>query len=690
MTYYRHRDVVQDIAGNAIVGASITVYNAGTLTGATLYSDAIGTPIAGSVVQSGARGEFSFFASAAQYDLSITATGYGTATVSGVWVVAVDGLSPYFDARVLGATGNGSDDDTDALQDGLTAAAAEGMAFYIPSLGAHYVINDELTVPDNVSIIGDGYGSQLRQMTANKNILIAGNYSEIRGLHLKFGVTGVVGVDHTKQHGVYISGKRGVKVVSNYIQIIDNHCGVHLRDSFDYAIERNRIWGAVWDLTLSGGPAAIAAVSSDISIYSLTAGGRGSITGNWCLSNNSQGILFNANGLDTDCDINGNFCITMNVAGTAEEASGGLRRNGLMATYAGSAPARVSVIGNTCRNTQRAGIYIQSNATGAGNGIVVSANTCSRNGYEVASTLAGGIFCSLGGGELIQGNFIHEFQGTGTNAAILISAGGVNTALATVLGNGILSSAGKGIMLVNSARDVQVAHNHIEDSAGIDIEVSQTAAVATAGGHLIADNTCVRTNATSPSMRIDVAASERRTKITGNKLRGFNNATATAANSGIQMATNSLYVSVTHNEIDNFYRGVDFISLFAHDTRYDPARLVDFNDFSNCWQAIGMASGSNDSSTMPLEGNTYVNCTAKVGAGSASGGGGYAIGYEVLRLPGGAYLIRSSAAPTTGCWAVGDLWVNTTPASGQPPGGGCSVASSAGSAGTWVAQANYA
>lgn len=52
----------------------------------------------------------------------------------------------------------------------------------------------------------------------------------------------------------------------------------------------------------------------------------------------------------------------------------------------------------------------------------------------------------------------------------------------------------------------------------------------------------------------------------------------------------------------------------------------------------------------------------------------------------GETVFRNTAAPTTGTWVVGDIVMDSTPASGTPMGWGCSVA---GAPGTWVAMANY-
>lgn len=61
--------------------------------------------------------------------------------------------------------------------------------------------------------------------------------------------------------------------------------------------------------------------------------------------------------------------------------------------------------------------------------------------------------------------------------------------------------------------------------------------------------------------------------------------------------------------------------------------------------------------------------------------------YKMQILSGGQKQVTATAAPTTGTWAVGDVCINSAPASGQPAGWMCTVA---GSPGTWKAMANIA
>jgi hypothetical protein len=78
----RYFDAVQNRAGEALVGASVTVYIGGTTTPATLYSDNGVTPTANPLTTN-VDGEYAFYAANGTYTLVITATNYDSETKPG-------------------------------------------------------------------------------------------------------------------------------------------------------------------------------------------------------------------------------------------------------------------------------------------------------------------------------------------------------------------------------------------------------------------------------------------------------------------------------------------------------------------------------------------------------------------------------------------------------------------------------
>ena len=74
-----HRNVAQDINGNAILGATVTIKDAATGTALptnTIYSTNTGTPKTNPFTASTTDGEFEFYAANGRYTVSISATGY--------------------------------------------------------------------------------------------------------------------------------------------------------------------------------------------------------------------------------------------------------------------------------------------------------------------------------------------------------------------------------------------------------------------------------------------------------------------------------------------------------------------------------------------------------------------------------------------------------------------------------------
>jgi hypothetical protein len=76
---------------------------------------------------------------------------------------------PWFDVKSYGATGNGTTDDTTAVQAAITAAAAaSGRVAFPPGT---YKLSSTLTSPGVVTLRGVGKGSVLRAATATFNLI---------------------------------------------------------------------------------------------------------------------------------------------------------------------------------------------------------------------------------------------------------------------------------------------------------------------------------------------------------------------------------------------------------------------------------------------------------------------------------------------------------------------------------------
>lgn len=88
----KYFDTVQDQAGNAVSGASVTVYNYGTTTKASIYSDSIGTAKSNPVTTD-SSGYFEFYASNGRYTLTVTGANTAGKQVADVLVQDINDAS---------------------------------------------------------------------------------------------------------------------------------------------------------------------------------------------------------------------------------------------------------------------------------------------------------------------------------------------------------------------------------------------------------------------------------------------------------------------------------------------------------------------------------------------------------------------------------------------------------------------
>jgi hypothetical protein len=75
-----------------------------------------------------------------------------------------------YNVQSFGAVGDGSTDDTIAIQSAVNAAAAVGGTVYIPT--GHYRTTSSLLVPGGVSVVGAGLGSNPRDMSGMKGTIL--------------------------------------------------------------------------------------------------------------------------------------------------------------------------------------------------------------------------------------------------------------------------------------------------------------------------------------------------------------------------------------------------------------------------------------------------------------------------------------------------------------------------------------
>jgi hypothetical protein len=574
--------------------------------------------------------------------------------------------------------------NTTAIAAALVAAGVRKCALYVPGVATAYQVNGEFTVPAGVTVFGDGWGSSIQQTAVNQNIFNAGDFTTFEGLHLIGRATGAT--DFLKNTGIFADSVGNFVVRNCFIERFEGS-GVEARRCHDYKIVDNYFFANIWSSHLAGVPGASTA---DILLYSADANSnRIQITGNHCLSNNSQGIYADALGGNGDLVIANNICVTLDPttctpAGAWTEfamttnASALQRRHAIVISYTNQSQGgpRAVVHGNLCRNTGWTGIYKDGISQGP---VLITGNMCTNNVYCVSNALSGGIWVYADGNERVENNYITGFKNTDTTGSggISVYATVAPTKRTTVANNTIRDSANCGIWIGTQAAMVDFVDNALVDIVRDGIIWIPSTGVAGVGGHRFIGNTIARNSTTQrPAIYIQPYASTLTVVVEGNDLIGSDNTTASAVNCGIYLTGSTPNIAqIVGNRIDKFYHGYYNDSTW---TGRDFNAILEGNIVSNCNTGFVVRAGSNNV-TVPLVDNRFINTTNRFGAD------GFFDAARICEKVGSRLYWESTAAPGVGSWAVGDRSVNTTPAVGQPKAWSCTVV---GTPGTWVSEGN--
>lgn len=553
------------------------------------------------------------------------------------------------------------------------AGSATNRAVYFPA--GSYDIDDEITLLDGITVTGEGWSSQIHQTFREKNVFISGSGCEFRALHLiGLGDTGTPASAFNKSNGIYAEGKRGITIASCFIEKCEAG-GVKFTGCRDVAVLNNRFFANPCPSDSFSGSAA------DIVLWSGSDSGaaRILIQGNFCLSNNSQGIYVDALGGDSEVVVSNNICVTLDPAtctltGTWSEQPSAtmVRRHGIIIGY-GSNPSgpRCVVEGNLCRNTLWTGIY----KTGSSHGpILISDNVCSLNGWTSGNSLSGGIYVNQSGNEEVIGNYIMDYQNPGgLTGGITVNAAVVPTLATTVAYNTVRASKGAGIMLGASCARVQVKDNVLLENQGADISWAPNGGITNVGGFVITGNRIVRIvvkdaqeNPIAVSaIVLDYQASTLITVIRDNDITGWGWTTATSVpqNAAIHLRGNRDIVQAVGNRCENFYYGVSWSAYWAG---RQSNVVLERNVLQSC--AVGFGIGTQTAGTVvPLIDNVFPGTPSKVD--NAQLGGGVA-GY-VCKREGDRLVIEAASAPVGSGWIQGDRVHFTAPVAGGSLGAVC-------------------
>lgn len=593
--------------------------------------------------------------------------------------VTVGNLTDGFvNVKDYGATGNGSADDTAAFVAAL--AAASGKSLYVPGTGDYYKITDELTVPANTRVFGDGVASRIKQATAEKNGLIISSNCTIENLRISGDYVARNPTLFTKNNGIF-AGANGTSNAAINFKVLHcwidgwQSCGIQMRNCTGYEISGNVLYQNYYSFPSGQGN------SSDICAYSDTAGGRAIITNNHCVSNNSQGIYFNAQGYDTDATITGNVCVTLDYWIEIANAADLDRRHGIIVSYTGGG-GRTTCTGNVCRNTLVTGIYVASGAAGQ-NAISVTGNICSRNGRTtgVDASLAGGIYVNGGmAGLVISNNAVYDFLQSASSSvgAITYNDSDIDPAASALIdGNSVDTSIGYGIVLKGTPKNVTVSDNILRNVTSYDIYVGDfTGTAANIKNIRVSGNQTLRANADT-SIHIDCGLSvTERFFVEDNILKGFNTTTALASNAGIFFRRSDTgSVTIRNNKISTFRFGI--IGEQGFSGRVMDRLRVDYNELNDCFEGIALR-GTTGATLVPCIGNRFSSTVT-----TKFGGAGFNVaGFEVSAIMDETRIqFESTVSPTGRPFVVGDFAINSAPSAGAATGWVCTVA---GTPGTWI------
>lgn len=204
---YGPENVVSFTTGIPISGASATVYDVGTTTKATLYTDRTKATTAANPVLADSYGNLTFFADPGQYDLLINGrTLQITVPVDPIEVDSESTVGGAVNVKEFGAKGDGTTDDLVAINAAITAAGATGTVFFPEG---SYRISATISTANPVTLQGaNWHGSIIKPdsgITAISSTAVAptGGFT-IRDLFIDFGAA-----DHASNVGIHLNGGVG-------------------------------------------------------------------------------------------------------------------------------------------------------------------------------------------------------------------------------------------------------------------------------------------------------------------------------------------------------------------------------------------------------------------------------------------------------------------------------------------------
>ena len=205
---------------------------------------------------------------------TVTTTPAASQTVTATSTTAAGWVTRDFNAMAFGATGNGTTDDTTAIQAALTAAGSAKGSVYLPAPSGGCYRTSGLSVPSGVvAIRGDSalYRSNGPTVTYLQGSVLAPLSSSVTAL-LTVGTSGSGSVNNSNPHGLKIEGL-GFLGVTPSGSCIPGMFGVVVTDTSDVTMKECRsLYCDCNSSALSGSPSGGSATGGIVQLLSSGSG----------------------------------------------------------------------------------------------------------------------------------------------------------------------------------------------------------------------------------------------------------------------------------------------------------------------------------------------------------------------------------------------------------------------------------
>ncbi len=616
-------------------------------------------------------------------------------------LVSFQEISQIVTPEMFGAIGDGSTDDTEALQAWVNAHNTIRRG----TNGKIYKITNHINLPNYAKI--DLAGCTVRQTTKDKNAFLANGKNDIEIIG-----SGIVEAGHT--------------IAANTAFDFENNNGFFIQNCTRFNM--NRVWIRKWGacgIYKSGGSSInitynlfsenytvnIASPHADIFMGTNilnTTGGKNTILNNYCLSKDSRlGIALNTQGGEIENICQNNILIpcdaSLNPVTNVNQIT---RWHGIELGYTPAPGSLYNVSNNVIGFCSKSCIYAANGETLSGEYLTggvahIYSNTCYSSGWLATEEYGGAIYL-VGPYKSVKiyNNIIDDYRGASgapINCDTRCRNEGTRTKphQAEIVNNTISDSRFRAIRA--TGKNVKIEGNTINLNKSVfnygngdiipdgDIILVDNFGIGyKPEGIAIKNNTIIINHASdwnTNAIRIEFSSGQTAIPIIQNNIIR-NTGTSKDNFAGIWLG-NAIDALVHSNMFENTALGVYYHALPSSFVKRNPS--LKRNTFIGCsdlvaWSGAGFGAGSMmifDSS------NTYTGQTRKF-LSYTNESNEFFLEADLIC---GALHFRGSANPTIGTFSVGDQYKTSPTSSGQSLGSICTVAGVAGAA-TWASVGN--